>query len=141
LYLEESTKELVRKIIKKFGTSNPNEIVESLKNVDFEYEKLTKNIKGYYKYISEKKQIIRVDEDLTEWERIYVLWHELAHYFLKHREFSLTSMTHINKTKKEYEADLFATYSFILQMDIIKDNIDNNIIPNRAKELASNFLN
>jgi Zn-dependent peptidase ImmA (M78 family) len=114
--------------------------VKCLKNVNFEYEKLTKNIKGYYKYISQKKQIIRVDEDLTEYERIYVLWHELAHYFLKHREFSLTNIAYIDKSKNEYEADLFATYSFILQMDITKDNIDNNIIPNRAEELAQKFL-
>lgn len=127
--------------MRKHGTSNPEQILRGMHNVDFKYEPLSKNINGYYIYLSEKRQIVRVDENLNEKEREYVLFHEIGHCLMKHRgQVLFDSIQTISTRKEEYEADLLATYLFKVHNNITRENIDQFIIPERAKKLMQKFL-
>lgn len=141
MYIEKNIIDIVNYLIKKYDTNNPEELIKNMKNVDFAYVPLTKNINGLYLYISEKKQIVRVDTNLNPIFKQYTLFHEVGHCILKHRgEILLDCLSTTNKRKEEYEADLFATYFFKLCNGISKENIDNLIMPHRAKDLINKFL-
>lgn len=116
-------------------------MIKHMKNVDFKYEDLSNNIRGYYIYISQKRQIIRVNKSLSENARKYVLFHEIGHCILNHRGKVLLYTTNsINKIKEEHYADLFAAYCFKLYRNITNNNIDEILLPKKVKELIQIFL-
>lgn len=124
------------------GTSNPEELIKGMKNVNFTYELLSDELNGYYLYISEKKQIVRVHENLNYSNRQYVVSHEIGHCALNHRGTILFEYVNtISNRKEEYEADLFATYLFIRHNEITKENLHEFMIPERIKGLIYKFLN
>lgn len=140
MFIEERIKGNVEKFIKKYGTSDPEKIVKNMKNLDFAYEPLSENLNGYYLYLSEKRQIIRVNENLQDTLRQFTLFHELSHNVSKHKGKLLLNTTNISNIKEEYEADLCATYMFIVHNKITKENINEIKIPSRAKDLIDKFL-
>ena len=141
MFIEERIRENVESFIKKNGTSDPEEIIRSMKNIDFAYEPLSKNLNGYYLCLSEKRQIIRVNENLEGLRKQYALFHELSHYISGHRgKLLLNSITTISNIKEEYEADLSATYFLVVHNDISKDNIHNFVLPDRASVLINRFM-
>jgi Zn-dependent peptidase ImmA (M78 family) len=141
LFVEQRIKEEIEKTIKKYGTSNPKKIIGNMKNVDFAFEPLSKNLNGYYIYVSEKKQIMRVHDDLEQHESQYNCFHELTHKILGHKGIILLNYrTTIGSLKEEYEADLGATYFFILHNGINRENINDFTIPERAKGLIYKYL-
>lgn len=124
------------KTIEKFGDINPINIATSLKRVQFCTATLTPNINGFYKYISLNKQMIVINDSLQEEEFYFVLFHELAHYFLGHKDTLLLNSQFTMNLKEEYQADLFATYMY---MKYRKDSLNYNY-PIRVKELMKKFI-
>lgn len=141
MYIERYILEATESFIKKHGTGHPEEIVKSIKNIDFAYEPLSNTLNGYYLYLSEKRQIIRVNSNLKTIEKQITLFHELSHHNLKHRgKILLNSAISINNIKEEYQADLFAIYAFIKHNNISKENINDYIVPERYRDLLHKFL-
>lgn len=141
MFIEKRIKEEVEKLMRKHRTKNPEEIISNMRNVDFQYETLSDTLNGYYLYCSEKKQIIRVHDNLSIYDKQYVLFHEIGHCVLKHRGVILLDcLQAVSKLKEEYEADLFATYFFILLNGINRENINDFTIPARARDLVKKFI-
>lgn len=141
LFIENYIEDKMNKLIIKSGSTNPEFILKTLKNVDFNYEILSENINGYYIYVSEKYQIIRVNSILTEFQREFVTFHEIGHCVLKHRgKILLDTKYTISKLKEEHEADLFAAYGFKLHNNLTKENINYANLPKKIKTLMNEFL-
>lgn len=140
LYIENYIKNVVNKLIRQQGTTDAEELIKSRKNLTFEYESLSENIKGFYTFISEKKRIMAVNEDLEGYEKQFTLYHELGHCVLNHKGEMLLNCPSTKCRKEEYEADLFAAYIFTLHNNITKDNINELLLPTRAKGLINKFL-
>lgn len=132
-------KKLVNKIIEKYDV-NPFNIVNSLKRIEFNAQPLTKNINGFYKYISLNQQIIVINSELNKAEFIFTLCHELGHYFLEHKNTLLLNSSFTMNLKEEYQADLFATYLYYRYVKSFEDN-DLFYYPSRAQELLDKLLN
>lgn len=133
-------KDTIDKLVKKHNTTNPLEIIKSNKNLTLTFMDLSSNINGLYKYSSEKVQMIIINKNIDEYSKMFTLFHELGHSKLGHRGALLLNSPTTKDLKEEYEADLFATYFFIKHNCIKKENIDNIVMPKRAKELAHKFL-
>jgi len=125
-------------VINEYDDLDPIHIVKKLKRVEFNTQPLTKNINGFYKYISPNKQMIVVNENLSSEIFNLTLFHELSHYFLKHTNALLLNSPLTAKLKEEYEADLCATY---LYLEYINKHrcCDNIIYPKRVCELMKYF--
>jgi len=131
---------MVDELIKNEGTTNPMDLIKNKKNLTFQYSQLSDNVKGYYLYISEKKQILAVNETLQGCEKQFTLFHEFGHCIMKHKGDLLLNSFSTESRKQEYMADLFATYMFVVHNHITKDNVNDFILPKRARELIHNFL-
>ena len=140
LYIENFVREKVDKLIKRQGTSDPNELIASKKSITFCYLPMNGNINGMYKYISSKKQILSINDYLEGLDRQYACFHELGHVEFKHKGKLLLNAPGINERKEEYMADLFATYMVIKHNSITLENINEFILPDRVNELAHKFL-
>jgi Zn-dependent peptidase ImmA (M78 family) len=140
LYTVKRIRGMIDKLIQKQGTSDPDALLLSKKNVTFKYLPMTGNINGMYSYISSKKQILSVNDYLQGFERQYASFHELGHVECKHKGKLLLNCPSINYIKEEYEADLFSTYMMIKHHGITKENIDEFVLPRRVSELIHKFL-
>ena len=126
-------------VIKENRDLDPIRIVKSLKRVEYNTQPLTENINGFYKYISPNKQMIVVNENLSDEKFCVTLFHELSHYYLEHKNALLLNSSLTANLKEEYEADLCATY---LYLQYIKKHrcCDNVIYPRRVYELMKYFI-
>ncbi|WP_338630871.1 ImmA/IrrE family metallo-endopeptidase [Clostridium baratii] len=128
-------------LIKKFDSTNPVELVHQLKRVEFAVQPLSESVNGFFNYISPNKQMIVINSNLSEENFKFTLFHELGHYFLGHKDTLLLNSSYTMNLKKEYQADLFATYmylNYIQNYDF--DSFANVYFPNRVKELMHYFL-
>lgn len=125
-------------VINDYEDLDPVHIVRSLKRVEYNTQPLTKNINGFYKYISPNKQMIVVNEYLSGDNFCVTLFHELSHYFLKHKNTLLLNSSLTTNLKEEYEADLCAT---CLYLEYIKKHrpCEDTIYPKRVSELMKYF--
>lgn len=126
-------------VINDYDDLDPVRIVKSLKRVEYNTQPLTKNINGFYKYISPNKQMIVVNENLNTEDFYVTLFHELSHYFLKHKNALLLNSSLTANLKEEYEADLCATYLYLEYLKKHKYS-DNVVYPKRVYELMKYFL-
>ncbi|WP_173712403.1 ImmA/IrrE family metallo-endopeptidase [Clostridium beijerinckii] len=121
-------------VINENDDLDPIRIVKSLKRVEYNTQPLTKNINGFYKYISPNRQMIVVNENLSVEDSYMTLFHELSHYFLEHKNNLLLNSRLTMHLKEEYEADLCAT---CLYLAYIKKHrcCDDIVYPKRVCEL------
>lgn len=133
-------REKADQLIKAQGTSDPDKLLKSKKNITFSYLPMTEAINGMYQYISAKKQILSVNDFLEGLERQYASFHELGHVELKHKGKLLLNAPGINDRKEEYAADLFATYMVVRHNGITKENVEEFMLPKRVEELIHKFL-
>lgn len=128
-------------VINTYESARPLDIVKSLKRVEFKILPLTDSVNGFYKYISPNRQMIVINENLTEEMFNFTLFHELAHYFLKHKNSLLLNSSFTSNLKEEYQADLYATYMYINYVKKYSHNaLDDNFLPVRVNELMHHFI-
>lgn len=128
-------------VINTYESIRPVDIVKSLKRVEFKILPLTDSVNGFYKYISPNRQMIVINENLNEEMFIFTLFHELAHYFLGHKNTLLLNSSFTSSQKEEFHADLYATYMYLTyKKENSIETLDNSLFPNRVKELIHHFL-
>mgnify|MGYP000281037511 CR=1 FL=1 len=112
-------KELVRRLIKKHGTTNPYTIIKEI-GITIVYEDLG-TINGYFNKLLRNKQI-HINQNLTEREELLTICHELGHAIM-HPNVStpfLISSTYLSVNKLEIEANTFAINLLIQDADLIE---------------------
>lgn len=99
-------KDLVDKIVKKYGTRNPFELAEIL---GVEVQIGNPGCAGCYMYLK-KHRYIFLDQTLNECEKMQVMAHELGHAILHRKQncYFIRNKTLLLNTKTEREANLFA---------------------------------
>ena len=128
-------------VINTYESIKPIDIVNSLKRVEFKILPLTNSVNGFYKYISPNKQMIVINENLSKEMFNFTLFHELAHYFLGHKNTLLLNSSVTSMLKEEFQADLYATYMYLIYINNSSyESLNNNYLPNRVKELLHYFL-
>jgi Zn-dependent peptidase ImmA (M78 family) len=101
-------KDIVRKLVRKYKTSNPYELADYL-NIIVLIDNLDESIRGYFHYFKRNK-IIHINSKLSDKDKRIVLAHELGHAVL-HPKLNIIFMEHNTyfvKSKYEYEANKFA---------------------------------
>ncbi len=115
-------KKLADSLVRKYGTRNPFEIIKNLNAIVVFYP--LDGIKGFYQYF-QRNNIIYIDEQLPDHEKIFVCAHELGHMFLhkKANAIFMDSRTQLTTSKYENEADRFAA-DLLIPDDVIEDNAE-----------------
>lgn len=110
-------KMLANKLVKKFGTRNPFEIIKGM-NVILVFVDLV-DVRGFYQYF-QRNNIIYIDQNLSRADQIWVCAHELAHMLLhkKSNTVFMDTRTHFNTSVYELEADKFAIELLVSDDDL-----------------------
>ena len=109
-------KGIIENLKLKFDTTCPYKLANNL-GIILIIEDLGE-LMGMYKYIK-KNKVVFINSNLREEERRFVLAHEIGHAILHTKSSCFFSNTaNINKIKKEYEANLFASELLIDFEDI-----------------------
>jgi Zn-dependent peptidase ImmA (M78 family) len=109
-------KGIIENLKKKYKTECPYELANDL-GITLIVCPLGKPL-GMYKYIN-KNKVIYINSILNEYQRRYVLAHEIGHAIL-HLKSScfFTSTRNLSKLKKEYEANIFAS-ELLINFDVV----------------------
>lgn len=129
-----SINKLIKKLIRKYKTTNPYDLASCLNVLIFEVE--LKNTLGMYRYIN-KTRTIFINSNLSDEVKRFVLAHELGHAILHTKEncFYLRYNTFIKTSTYEVEANKFAAELLIDDKEF-KSNIEKGFT---AGQLASYF--
>ena len=127
-------------VIDTYDSVRPLDIVKNLKRVEFKVLPLTTSINGFYKYISPNRQMIVINENLSEEMFNFTLFHELAHYFLGHKNTLLLNSSFTSTLKEEFQADLYATYMYLHYIEAYTScSLEEVSLPKRVNELIHYF--
>ncbi|MSA01100.1 ImmA/IrrE family metallo-endopeptidase [Lactonifactor sp. BIOML-A3] len=115
----------VNSLVRRYQTRNPFEMIQGM-NVILVSCPLS-GVRGFYQYF-QRNNIIYIDENLPEHEKLFVCAHELGHMFLhkKSNAIFMDTRTHFNTSKFEAEADKFAI-QLLLSDDLINSYKEHNI--------------
>ena len=115
-----------KKLIKKYGTRDPFEIMDQMNIVVGETSKY-KTLKGYC-FMSCKTIYVMISSFLSEEEKMIVAAHELEHIILHRSQLKMAPMqddTLYNMTDNtEYQANLFAA-DLLIEDEEIEDMVQN----------------
>lgn len=115
--------EIVKKLKRKFRTSNPYEIADAL-GIEIIYKKFD-SMKGMYT-LRERCPFIFLSNDLDEYMEKIVLFHEIGHHVLHRHEVSSTFSSFSEhslydmSSKYEIEANIFAANFIISDKDVYR---------------------
>ena len=127
-------------VIDTYDSVRPLDIVKNLKRVEFKVLPLTNSINGFYKYISPNRQMIVINENLSEEMFNFTLFHELAHYFLGHKNTLLLNSSFTSTLKEEFQADLYATYMYLHYIEAYTScSLEEVSLPKGVNELIHYF--
>lgn len=112
-------KKKVDQLVKKHQTRNPFDIIAGL-NVILIYYPLH-GVRGFYQYF-QRNNLIYIDESLSYHEQQFECAHELGHMFLhkKSNALFMDSRTHLNTSRYENEANLFAMDLLVADEQLIE---------------------
>lgn len=115
-------KSRVSKLVRHYKTRNPFEMVKGM-NVVLVYYPLV-GIRGFYQYFK-RNNIIYIDESLSDFEKKFVLAHELGHMILhkKSNAIFMDTRTCMKTSGYELEADMFAMH-LLVSDEVIEDYKD-----------------
>jgi Zn-dependent peptidase ImmA (M78 family) len=110
----------VERLKKRYGTSNPYELIDAL-NIHLLLKGNMGKLKGFY-YVALRERYIVINNSLSERDKLLVAGHELGHDRLHQglakiaplKDFMLCDMT----SKFEYEANIFASELLINDEEI-----------------------
>ncbi|CUQ09953.1 Predicted Zn peptidase [Clostridium paraputrificum] len=115
-------KRVIENLKNKYKTTCPFEITKDL-GITLIVAPLG-NVWGMYKYIKRTK-VIYLNESLNEYEKRFVLAHELGHAVLHPKSTCFfTDTKNLNKIKKEHEANIFAANFLIDTIDVDKSYLE-----------------
>ena len=102
-----SVRDTVTMLVQKHKTRNPFEILKGM-NVIVLFVPLV-DVRGFYQYF-QRNNIIYINENLSESEKMFVCAHELGHMLMHKKANCLYMDTHtnFNTNKYELEANKFA---------------------------------
>lgn len=97
----------VRKLVRKYKTRNPFEMIRGMNVILVLYP--LKGVRGFYQYF-QRNNIIYIDEALSDTDKAFVLAHEIGHMLLhkKSNAIFMDTRTQFKTTRYELEADKFA---------------------------------
>jgi Zn-dependent peptidase ImmA (M78 family) len=125
-------KKIINKLKKKYNTSSPYELAECL-NITIITQPLG-NVWGMYKYIK-KNKVIFINSALSEFEKRFVLTHEIGHAVLHPRSscYFINEHNYVSKIKSEYEANMFAAEFLIDDVTVDQFDLDGFSLEQLAK--------
>lgn len=99
----------VNSLVRKYQTRNPFEMIRGMNVILVSYP--LNGVRGFYQYF-QRNNIIYIDENLPEHEKLFVCAHELGHMFLhkKANALFMDTRTHFITSKYEIEANDFAIH-------------------------------
>ena len=84
--------------------------------------------------------MIVINENLSEEMFNFTLFHELAHYFLGHKNTLLLNSSFTSTLKEEFQADLYATYMYLHYIEAYTScSLEEVSLPKRVNELIHYF--
>ncbi len=97
----------VNSLARKYRTRNPFEMIQGMNVILISFH--LNSVRGFYQYF-QRNNIIYIDENLPEHEKLFVCAHELGHMFLhkKANAIFMDTRTHFTTSKYETEANEFA---------------------------------
>lgn len=100
-------KAMVSKLVRKYKTRDPFEMIKGM-NVILVFYPLD-GVRGFYQYF-QRNNIIYIDENLSEHDKMFVLAHELGHMVLhkKSNAIFMDTRTQFKTSRYETEANKFA---------------------------------
>lgn len=109
----------VNSLVKKYGSRDPFMIIKSINVITVCVPLI--NVRGFYQYYK-RNNIIYLNESLSDFEKKFVLAHELGHLFLhkKSNFIFMDTYTDFNTNKYEIEANKFAMELLISDDDLIQ---------------------
>ena len=124
-------KAMVNKLIHKYKTRNPFEMIKGM-NVILVFYPL-EGVRGFYQYF-QRNNIIYIDENLSDNDKLFVLAHELGHMMLhkKTNAIFMDTRTQFKTTVYENEANKFA-----IELLLPDDDLTNWIESGYTKEQIS----
>lgn len=113
-------KKMANRLARQHDSRNPFEIIKGL-NVILLFVHLD-GIRGFYQYF-QRNNIIYINEDLPEHEKMWVCAHELGHMLLHKKANAIFMDTHtnLNVDKYEIEANTFAA-ELLISDDFMIEN-------------------
>lgn len=110
-------KSKVDKLVRFYKTRDPFEMVKGM-NAILVYYPLV-GVRGFYQYFK-RNNIIYIDESLSDFDKKFVLAHELGHMVLhkKSNAIFMDTRTCLKTSSFEMEADLFAMHLLISDEDV-----------------------
>ena len=110
-------KSKVDKLVRFYKTRDPFEMVKGM-NAILVYYPLV-GVRGFYKYFK-RNNIIYIDESLSDFDKKFVLAHELGHMVLhrKSNAIFMDTRTCLKTSGFEMEADLFAMHLLVSDEDV-----------------------
>lgn len=105
-------KSQANRLVRFFRSRDPFEMVKGM-NVILVYYPLD-GVRGFYQYFK-RNNIIYLDERLSEYEKKFVLAHEIGHMVLhkKANAIFMDTRTQFNTSRYEQEANLFAMHLLV----------------------------
>lgn len=110
-------KSKVDKLVRFYKTRDPFEMVKGM-NAILVYYPLV-GVRGFYQYFK-RNNIIYIDESLSDFDKKFVLAHELGHMVLhrKSNAIFMDTRTCLKTSGFEMEADLFAMHLLVSDEDV-----------------------
>lgn len=110
----------VRKLVRKYKTRNPFEMIRGMNVILVLYP--LQGVRGFYQYF-QRNNIIYIDEALSDTDKAFVLAHEIGHMLLhkKSNAIFMDTRTQFKTTRYELEADKFAI-ELLVSDDFIEEN-------------------
>jgi len=113
------------KLVKEYNTNNPF-LLCSYKNILCLEQPLHEDINGFAVFYDDV-WVITINKDLSKSAKDFTCAHELGHILL-HKEYSniyLNTKSHINRTDKDKDADIFSALLLIPKITNITVNYNN----------------
>lgn len=110
----------VRKLVRKYKTRNPFEMIRGMNVILVLYP--LKGVRGFYQYF-QRNNIIYIDEALSDTDKAFVLAHEIGHMLLhkKSNAIFMDTRTQFKTTRYELEADKFAM-ELLISDEFLEEN-------------------
>ena len=110
----------VSKLVRKYKTRDPFEMIKGMNVILVLYP--LEGVRGFYQYF-QRNNIIYIDENLSEHDKMFVLAHEFGHMVLhkKSNAIFMDTRTQFKTSKYESEADKFAV-ELLISDDSLHDH-------------------